>query len=522
VKKIISILLALGLVLGLTVMAVPTAAQPPCATVTGTAPFCASATDTYNITFTSAVTLLSGNDKLSVEFGAGTTFGTFVLGDVKVKVNADAAVSVPLASIEAAAPGLKFLLPIGVNIAPGDTVSVAIAKVINPATAGTYSLCLDYQLVCCDAVVFCCVDYIVAPAISEYDFSFDFSPTYPGLKAGYVPPMKACGQNDSGQDPVTGFNTTEIGGVFYDQFDLIFGTTIVGCATPCDNVTVTVGLVDAPAGATVDLVINGTSITLDLNPATLAIEDQDDIDVVTLSENMTPGEIWPSLIHVDSVGDYTICFYADCGAPPPCSEGGGIIADECMEFHAYQWKDAYQIPLYRKWNLVSLPLVPFVTDIDTMLDAYPLEADIQVIWYYDRCANKWSSYKGGGLTDMVDGNSYWVKVDYSHTNPAKAPGLYHGCLWVWGVAAPMPPDAPSAYAVCEGWNMVGFRSMVTRADELYLVNFWDAAATWPDYGMIYEWNASAQNWVFGAPATVDMTPGVGYWIPFEVDGTIYP
>jgi len=512
VKKIISILLALGLVLGLTVMAVPTTAQPPCATVTATVPpFCAGGTDTYNIAIASfPASLLAANDKLSVEFGAGTTFGTFLTGDITVNaVNVDVTKVVKTDS--------KLVFPTPISITAGATVTIVIAKVINPVVDGPYTLCLDYQLSCCDPEVFCCVTYNIAPAVSEYDFSFDFSPTYPGLKAGYVPPFKACGQNDSGEDFDTVYNASM--DAWLTQFDLNLITTIVGCLTPCANVTVTVGLVTAAAGSTVTMQIDGTWIQLDLDSAT-PIPDAANIDVVTLTTNMT--ETWPSLIHVDKVGDYVICFYADCGAPPPCSEGGGIIADECMEFHAYQWKDAYQIPLYRKWNLVSLPLVPFVTDIDTMLDAYPLEADIQVIWYYDRCANKWSSYKGGGLTDMVDGNSYWVKVDYSHTNPAKAPGLYHGCLWVWGVAAPMPPDAPSAYAVCEGWNMVGFRSMVTRADELYLVNFWDAAATWPDYGMIYEWNASAQNWVFGAPATVDMTPGVGYWIPFEVDGTIYP
>jgi hypothetical protein len=45
---------------------------------------------------------------------------------------------------------------------------------------------------------------------------------------------------------------------------------------------------------------------------------------------------------------------------------------------------------------------------------------------------------------------------------------------------------------------------------------------WPDYGTIYSWDAVNQGWIFGAPATVTMLPGLGYFIPFEFDGTIYP
>jgi hypothetical protein len=43
------------------------------------------------------------------------------------------------------------------------------------------------------------------------------------------------------------------------------------------------------------------------------------------------------------------------------------------------------------------------------------------------------------------------------------------------------------------------------------------------YGSIYGWNAATQVW--DTPllvSTDDLLPTKGYWIPFSVDGTIYP
>jgi len=192
-----------------------------------------------------------------------------------------------------------------------------------------------------------------------------------------------------------------------------------------------------------------------------------------------------------------------------------------MEFHAYQWKDVYEIDLYRKWNLISLPLVPFVTDIVALLAAYPGVAEVDSIWHYDRCSDTWyvkgETNSFATLTEIVDGKSYWVKVDYTLATA----GDYHGTLWVWGTAAPMPPDAPSAYAVCEGWNMVGFRSMVNMNNNAYLWNFVLAGPAY-NYGMLYEWDATTQTWVTTMPGAVAMNPTKGYWIPFSVDGYIYP
>jgi len=159
--------------------------------------------------------------------------------------------------------------------------------------------------------------------------------------------------------------------------------------------------------------------------------------------------------------------------------------------------------------------VTFETDIDAIFASYANAADILSIWYYDRCTDMWATYPDLGLTDMYDGKAYWVYIDYDfHTN---LPGDPHGTFWIWGHTAPMPPAAPSAYEVCMGWNKVGFRSIVNMDNDVYL---WNLVG---DYGAIYGWDATGQVW---DPAlllgTDDLITAKGYWIPFSVDGYIYP
>ena len=500
-KKIIGILVALGLVLSLGVMATPVAADVTTADVVVTLTRCEFDDASYNITFNTTASLTEGVHCVCIDFPAGTSFvGTFPEdGDIVINGDDVFADEVTIDGTE-----VCFLVPAHYNAGP--TWVFFDDVVVNPA-AGTYTLDV-YTCRAPDSTPVASNPYVILPAVAEYEFTVDFSPTYPGLPVGFVPPMKACGQNDTAY-----FNTVWNGTVWFDQFDLTFGTVEEeNCAEPCDNVTLSVVLMDAPDGATVHLVINGTKINLDANNASAQIGG-----VLPLTTNMTIE--WPSLIHVDSVGDYEICFYADCGDPPVCEPAGAeTIVTFCIEFHAYQWKDAYQIDLNRKWNLISLPIVPFETDIATLLATYnaSVSAPILDIWYYDRCSDDWATYPGG-LTDMYDGKAYWIKVDYSHTVAAKAPGLPAGGFWMWGTAVPMPPDAPSAYDVCEGWNMVGYRALVDDDNDAYL---WNLVG---DYGPIYGWDSTLQVWDAPITATgVDLVVTKGYWIPFAVDGTIYP
>ncbi len=510
-RKIISILVALGLLLSLSAIATPVGAQP-CATVAATSN-CAGATATYTFNFLSPVSLTPGNDRLSVDFPTGTTFGTFVAGDILVNGN-----PVAIATIVKTGSHLDFAVPGLALIVAGTPITLVVAKVVN-GPAGTNNICLDYQLVCCDPVQFCCVPFTVVPAVSTLGFHVDFSPTYIGLAEDFIPPFKACGQ--------AGYGHPEPGVGDVTDFNLILRADVLGCAPPCTNATMWFVLTACPAGETVTFNFNGTTFTL-----TAA-----DLGLVKGLPNVImppppPDVVWPCWIHFSSPGEYEICFYLECPAVI-CGPGSAIVAEECFPFKAYQWKEAYKIPLYRKWNLISLPLVELADPpIADMLNAYMYKSDVISIWHFDQCTDKWAVWPTPGtgqeaLTNLVDGKSYWVRIVYNSTHPA---GMPADGLWTWGTPKPTPPASPSSYAVCTGWNMVGFTDSTApplglgMADFNYLWN-WFSPFGVPEYGTVCGWDPVFQQFWSFLP-TFGWFPwmylGEGYWISFDHDGTIYP
>ena len=179
------------------------------------------------------------------------------------------------------------------------------------------------------------------------------------------------------------------------------------------------------------------------------------------------------------------------------------------------------VSLVGGWNLISLPVMPFDTSIESVLASLTFPYDLVSVWYYDRCEDEWLVYGNGNttfktLTTMEAGKAYWVRMRYpeeQHSDPSVS-GSYPHALWVFGTKTPMPPGLPSAYDVCKGWNMVGFRSTEEIAPEDYLGDFSPS-----EYGAIYGWDPYLQDWVTNPDKLV---PGRGYWIPFSVAGTIYP
>ena len=521
-RKIISILVALGLVLSFSTLAAPTAGAACTASVTlNPATACAGALTTYTVNLTLPVTLAPG-DLLSFEFGGATTFGTFADGDVTVDGHGVLAADVDASG----APSLNVEIPAAAGMLfAGTSILVVIPKVTNPA-ADDYELVLDYKESCCDPEVFDCADYTIYPSTSTYGFVWDSSPMYAGIAEGFIPPFQACGQNVSqGATPVYNFAA----GKYANPFNLILKPTHVGCNGPCTlNVTFTLWLGAAPTGAKVSLGLNNTAaITHNL---TLT----DPVTVVTVG-NFTLGAnetlVWNSTIHFDLEGDYELCVKVWC--PPGagscdtgCDPAGFTVAEECFPIHVEQWKLSFKIPLYAKWNLVSLPFRPFESDIDLMLDSFPNEDKVMAIWHYDQCVDDWFGYAGHGLTDMVDGDSYWIRLPYSATAPI---GTSYGDWWVFGTDRPYEEaPVPFNYEVCQSWNMVGFTPIwvagvpQNASDKTYLWNWWDVPGTFADYGLIYGWAPATQTWAVQTPGAGTLVPGDGYWISFEQDGFINP
>jgi hypothetical protein len=173
------------------------------------------------------------------------------------------------------------------------------------------------------------------------------------------------------------------------------------------------------------------------------------------------------------------------------------------------------------WNLVSLPVVPLDTSIESVLAPLAYPHDLISVWYYDSCKDEWLVYDNGGtgfktLTTMEDGKAYWVRMRYpdEQSSDPTISGAYPYTLWVFGSKAPTPPGLPSSYNVCEGWNMIGFRSMEEMAPEDYLGAFSPS-----EYGAIYGWDPYLKDWITNPDKLV---PGHGYWISFSGGGAIYP
>jgi hypothetical protein len=517
VKKILSILVALGLVLGLVVMATPASANVTAATVTPVTN-CAGTAATYTIGFSITGDLIIGTTTVTIDFPAGTDVSAIT----SITQNL---VAVPAAwiTVDTANAVVTYYSPQHL-VAPA-AVSVVIAGVTNPSP-GTYTLTVKTSAPV-DSTPVTSNPYTIVPALSTIDFQFDFSPTYPGLNPGFVPPFKACGQNMT-----TTSHCATIGG-FLEPFDLSLITTIPGCIAPCSNATMWFVVEECPANEVITLVWDSGAASY-----TLTAADKGDVQPLpnVLLPSPTPPVIatWNNQIHFSSPGDYEICWYLRCPAVP-CESGAQIIADECLEATVYQWKEWFQIDLLPKWNLISIPLFPFNTDITYILSALNASDQFMSVWYFDQCEDAdpdegvWHVYPGD-LTTMEAGKAYWIRMKHPGDVGYNVSQFPAG-LFVWGNHAPMPPSDPMAsFDVCEGWNMVGFKAPWTgtplaatpEMDDDYLWNFNTAVIDTVHYGLLYDYDEASQDWTYWLPGTCNMQPGVGYWIPFDGDGEIYP
>jgi len=577
VRKIFSIIVALGLILGLTMIAAPAAAQV-CETEdmadVSLSDDCACHESVYNITWNISASLTEGVHHICVEFPAEMTVpDEFDDGAILVGEEGGTAYEVFGDEVTVDGTTVCFLVPHDLAEGGGRLLVQFTddAGLENPCVDDDYSLFVWTDRAPDSEPVE--GEFTIVPVYSTYTLALDFSATYPGIAYGFVPPFRACGQNDSVDNPSgfnTTFNVTGVGG-FFDEFSLDFAYYDEGCAPPCEDVDIWFELVSCPDDEEIHLQLDGVNYTLDVCDITDTVGEFDletdwEIDtIVDLATNET--DSWTGFLHFSSPGDYKLAFYAEC-PESPCPEcvPGGIIAELPAVFNVYQEKNAYKLSLCEKWNLISLPLVPLgmtgsiaISDALASANIPPLEAlgagyggffasqVIGAIWYFDAGTGTWlhwtaSTADTDTLTTLEDGKAYWVYVGYPLTTAidnvlyalagpgyeGTAAGLFTlfgvdpccGAIdwWVWGTKMPVPYNPPSAYDVVEGWNMVGFTSLTGLTPEEYL---WNWSAPNPVvYGYTKAcWNL--QSWDLLSFNSTDMAAGSGYWIAFPEAGTIY-
>jgi hypothetical protein len=491
------------MVLGLSVMATPVSADvtKPVVSLYST---CTGANATYNITFNTTASLTEGVHSICILFPTGTVLpSTWSSSSILLTPGGYVFPS------EITVTGQKVCFKVPVDIAIGQ-ILVTIKGIINPP-AGSYTVWVNTDRAP-DSKPVESAKYDVAPLYSTYKWTVDFSPTYSDLAADFVPPFKACGQVNFG-------NQTEQG-KWFTQFNITLATDVLGCKgydpvlinielckTASATANVTVYLFDGVA-TWYKFVVNNTSKNFTWGPPA----------GFNLSASYTATT--PAQVHFDTPGKYEICLTLKyLGVAEPCNPiAGSIITSRTIPAAVYQWKEAFKIPMYRKWNLISLPLVPLVDPpLADVINAWADKSEIVSIWYFNQCTDKWSVYPAGtlggdqALTTMEDGKSYFFRTKYDVAKPAGTP--LKG-MWVWGTMQPVPPAAPSAYPVCEGWNMIGFTKLAPITDAAYLWNFVGL------YGATYRWDAPTQSYVLVTPGL--MTAGTGYWTSFAAPGNILP
>ncbi|MGA2159061.1 MAG: hypothetical protein ABSG90_07565 [Dehalococcoidia bacterium] len=176
------------------------------------------------------------------------------------------------------------------------------------------------------------------------------------------------------------------------------------------------------------------------------------------------------------------------------------------------------VTLYPGWNLVSLPLVPTNSSIQNVLgNALP---SITAIWTCTgggSTGGTWSSWSPGysaysGLNTMVDGKAYWINTNLTSGN---VQFTYQG-----RVGNP-PPSAPPSYTYPAGWNMVGFTLASPSVGEPVQSYLGVPNTTSANYNVpVIGYNANSVSPAFTSLGLSDnMTPGLGYWVFYNAQGT---
>ena len=160
-KKIISILVALGVIVGMTLAAAPVAAidcpadctPPDLDDLLGPPDFCAGAQSVYQIGnvegagigMTLPVTLIGGTDSLSVTFPVGTDLSSVDNTDIRIYsdfYSTGATVTNPT-DVTITDNYLEFVVPVNgifwLNIPAGTDIDITVSDVVNPP-AGDYCL----------------------------------------------------------------------------------------------------------------------------------------------------------------------------------------------------------------------------------------------------------------------------------------------------------------------------------------------------------------------------------------------
>ena len=521
-KKILSIILALGLVLGVSLAALPVGAQFGSGSAdwtlvtVGVAPDCELTRATYTIGFTTNMPL-DMSFHVFVEFPAGTGIpatGAWRANNILIN-------TIPVNPAEITTEGnvVKFRVPQLIGTGPITVVfqaaGVPLRGIVNPV-AGKYNLFVKTDRPSMSnwvksgwaGAALGYVPYVIAPTVSTYEWVLNFEKTYPGIGLDVVPPFKMCGQVGYG------FEDAPLDR-WVSRFDLTLEADRVGCV-PCPYMAAAMVMLARPSTTARAHLYNDMTLPAAFNfTSTTVVAGSTFLLGYWASLPTDPAALWEFGFHFDTPGTYTFALVLTSLAEE--DECDLVCADvvRIVDFQVYQAKDAIRIdPFTQKWNFFSSPLILKDGSIETLLAPVIAGGQLKHVVHYDNALGKWFGFFPGSslpvgyqsLTEIKDGKGYAVrmKANYESFNPALVP-----YLWLFGNEEPEFPAPPLSYQVKKGWTMMGFTSIsttMTPTEYLY------PSAVTP--GSVWTLTTGFD------PAF--MTPGLGYWVYFSADGTVVP
>lgn len=262
-------------------------------------------------------------------------------------------------------------------------------------------------------------------------------------------------------------------------------------ARPGDEVTISASVTD-------DILMD--TVTADSDAFAAAIDLLD--DGVAPDETAGDGIYTGTATIADAdEGEYTVTINATDAATNEAT-------DESLTCTVDATHTGYDIDLAEGWNLISTPLIPDDSDIAVVLA--DITDNVSVIWAYIYDEDGFASWKvwGSGpatLTEIVDGQGYWIEMTADNT------------LTVTGTELPAPPNAPPAYNLYAGWNLIGFKSVDVLEADVYL-----GATVTAGVVRMYGYDAVGGVYTTILVTADSLQPGQGYWLAVSADGTIYP
>ena len=205
-------------------------------------------------------------------------------------------------------------------------------------------------------------------------------------------------------------------------------------ARPGDEVIITATVID-------DVLVDSVSAECDAfdGTVTLTPDGESYTGTATVARDMAQGSYDLTITATDAAGNQTV---------------------ETLTLEVVAGITGYELNLVSGWNLISLPIIPDNPNISEIIsDANLASGDVSsigIIWGYNAATGEFSYYNPaagtGDLDVMKDGYGYWVFMESNDY------------LTVTGRENPEPPAAPPTYSVAEGWNLIGFKSLVDMID----------------------------------------------------------